>query len=506
VFGAVAVEVPGSYRLRLTGPPATTLEVNGVPTPLTREEAQVTLAKGSQRVHIVTAVDGPALIDLQWMPPGATTFVPIPRDRIFREQRDAIGLLALYRAGTDPAAPTELKQVERYLQRDSAPPVLARPYVVDWIGLLDVGKSGAYRFQLDASGPASLWLDDRPVLLGDHPNGQSASVVLNEGNHHIQVRLIDTEGPTRLNLAWAPPGDEMVAVPTSRFLPPDAPVETVVPVGVTPDAAFAPLGTPRVRWLASTDGEPRAVTVQPDGDVFLSNVTSRQIQQVVGQGQDLVSLPAAVSVPTDLEIGPDGSLWALDALLGEVVRLDQDGAVEQALPTSQLGLYRPRGLGIAPDGTILIADTGGSRIVRLTSEGKRIDVIGPEVGGPERIRQPTDVAVGPDGQIFVVNGEAGAILRLSPSGVFERYWPVLAADTERGAHLAIGADRTVWVSEPEGRRISRFTFDGAPAGVVDQTTAGRLLRVPVGIAFGPDGTLYVADVSLRAIVALSFTR
>jgi hypothetical protein len=81
---------------------------------------------------------------------------------------------------------------------------------------------------------------------------------------------------------------------------------------------------------------------------------------------------------------------------------------------------------------------------------------------------------------------------------------VLPADTERGSHLAIGADRSVWVSEPEGRRVSRFTFDGAPAGVVDQTTAGRLLRVPVGIALGPDGTLYVADFSLRAVIELYF--
>ena len=77
------------------------------------------------------------------------------------------------------------------------------------------------------------------------------------------------------------------------------------------------------------------------------------------------------------------------------------------------------------------------------------------------------------------------------------------ADTERGAHLAIGSDRSVWVSEPEGRRISRFTFDGAPSGVVDQTSSGRLLRVPVGIAIGSDGTLYAADASLRAIVALT---
>ena len=131
---------------------------------------------------------------------------------------------------------------------------------------------------------------------------------------------------------------------------------------------------------------------------------------------------------------------------------------------------------------------------------------GPDVGGAERIRQPTDVAVGPDGELFVVNGEAGAVLRLTAEGRYERHWPVLPSNTERGAHLAIGPDRSVWVSEPEGRRVSRFTMDGTPSGVVDQTSAGRLLRVPVGVAVGPDGTLYVADASLRAVVALAFGR
>jgi glucose/arabinose dehydrogenase len=132
--------------------------------------------------------------------------------------------------------------------------------------------------------------------------------------------------------------------------------------------------------------------------------------------------------------------------------------------------------------------------------------MGPDVGGPERLRQPTDVAVGPDGDLFVVNGEGGALLRLSADGRYETHWSVLASNTERGAHLAIGADRSLWVTEPEGRRVSRYTYDGTPSGVVDQATAGRLLRVPVGVAVGTDGTLYVADASLRAIVALTFVR
>jgi sugar lactone lactonase YvrE len=504
LFGAVSIDTPGRYRLHLNAPPDATLEVNGAVVTLANQEAVVTLARGSQRLHVMTSVDGPTRIDLRWMPPGAAEFVPIPRERLFREQRNAIGLLALYRSGVDPAAPAEIVQVERYLQRIAAPPPLPRPYVVDWLGLLDAPKTGTYRFKLEASGPASLWIDERPVLLGVSGSGAPVGIVLSEGNHRVQVRLIDSVGPTHLDLAWAPPGDETESIPTSRLLPPDAPVDAVTPTNVSQDAGLAPLGAPRVRWLASTDGEPRAVAVQPDGNVYVTNVGARQVQQVIGQVRSVVGLPAPLSVPSDIEVGADGGVWALDALAGDVMRLDQDGAVERMLDTGTLGLYRPRGLAIAPDGTVLIADTGRNRIVRLRSDGSLIDTIGPEVGGPARIRQPTDVAVGPDGQIFVVNGEDGEVLRLSPSGRYERDWAVLPADTERGSHLAIGADRSVWVSEPEGRRVSRFTFDGAPAGVVDQTTAGRLLRVPVGIALGPDGTLYVADVSLRAVIALSF--
>jgi hypothetical protein len=59
------------------------------------------------------------------------------------------------------------------------------------------------------------------------------------------------------------------------------------------------------------------------------------------------------------------------------------------------------------------------------------------------------------------------------------------------------------VSEPEGRRVSRFSEDGTPFGVVSQTREARVLRSPVGLAVGADGTVYVADTSLRAVLALT---
>jgi sugar lactone lactonase YvrE len=504
LFSSVSVEEQGEYRLRLDGPPHATLEVNGVKVAESGQEATVRLAIGSQRVRVNAVVDSPARIEVTWAPPGSSALVPIPRDRLQREARAASGLLALYRSGTDPAAPPELARVERWLERDGLPPPIARPYVVDWVGTIDAPRTGTYQFQLTASGPASLWIDHRPVVSGDGSRTDPVSVVLEDGDHPIQIRFLDADGPTRLDLHWLPPGEGIEAVPTSRLRTPDAPVGAAPTLPAGLDATFTPLGAPRVRWLASTEGEPRAVAVDADGDVLLTNVGAREIQRVVDGGRSVASLPAGLSVPADIEVGTDGAVWALDALLGHLVRLDEAGAIVRTLDNRDVGLYRPRGLGVDPDGSVLIADTGGSRIVRVAPDGTELASIGPDVGGPERIKQPTDVAVGPEGQLFVVNGEGGAVLRLSKDGRYERHWTVLPADTERGAHLAIGPDRSLWVSEPEGRRVSRFTFDGMPSGVVDQTRAGRLLRLPVGIAVGADGMLYVADASLRAIVAFSF--
>lgn len=506
LFAAVSVDVPGVYRLRLDGPTGSMLNVNGVSVAGPGQEVAVPLAGGSQRIQVLAPVAEPTRIEVRWAPPGASALQSIPSEHLFREQRAAVGLLALYRSGTDPSVGADLLRVERHLQRQANQPALPRPYVVDWLGTVDAPKSGTYRFRIDANGPASLWLDGQPVLLGAPPGSDPVSVVLPDGDHRIQVRLVDVEGPTRFDLFWAPPGEDFGAIPTSRFEPPDASVDAMRPLATSLDAHLAPLGAPRVRWLASTEGEPRSVAVRQDGTVFLTNIAARQVQQVIAEGRSVVGLPAPMSVPSDVEVGPDGSVWVVDSLYGQIARLDADGAIDLSIENRDLGLYRPRGIALAPDGSIFVADTGGNRIVKISQDGTLLDAFGPDVGGPERIRQPTDVAVGPEGQVFVVNGEEGVVLRLTPDGRYERHWPVLHSNTERGAHLAIGPDLSVWVSEPEGRRVSRFTFDGTPSGVVDQTSSGRLLRVPVGVAVGPDGTLFVADASLRAVIALSFGR
>jgi sugar lactone lactonase YvrE len=507
LFTALAVEIPGTYRFRLDGPPNATLELNGRAVGHANEEIVAALAAGNQRVRVLATTEGDSKIRLRWQPPGSAELVAIPLERLYREQRAATGLLAAYQQGANPASAPDLLRVERYVQREAITPPVPRPYTLDLVGVLDVPKDGTYRFRLTGSGPVGMWLDDLPVPLGALPTDEPSSIVLDEGDHNIRLRLYDEVGPTSFNLTWAPPGENWGAIPTSRFTPPNSLADAPVLAAVQPDSDIRALGSPQVFWLASLEGEPRAVAVGPDGTAYVTNITTRETQRILDPEAAPVALAgSAASVPADVEVGPDGHVWVLDALDGQLRRIDPATGGVTLVGGQDLSLYRPRGFALAPDGTILVADTGGSRVVRLSATGVLLGTVAPDVRAPARVRQPTDVAVAANGDVYVVNGEDGVILHLAPDGTYIGHWMVMHADTERGSHLAIGPDGGIWVSEPDGRRISRFTPAGVPAGVVDQTREGRLLRAPVGITVGADGTLYVADVSLRAVLAIRFGR
>ena len=501
--GTASAPVEGWYRLRLDGPPGSQLEVNGLVVLEAGQERQVFLARGSQRVRVVAQVAEPTRVRLSWAPPGAAELEPIPPERLFREQRAADGLLAYYIPGTASNGPPLRVQVDRFIQRLDSEPPLPRPYTAVWVGTLDVPKTAIYRLALDASGPASVWIDDQPVVTGVRSRDDVASALLTDGDHNIRIKFAD-EGPTtRFDLLWAAPGEPLTSIPTSRFTTPDG-LTPPAPPELSGGAAPLPgLGQVRVRWLASTEGEPRAVAAGPDGTVYTSTRPTPQLQRIDPNGAIGTPIDAvgAASI-SDIDVGGDGRIWALDSVSGQVLRFEADGSGPTSVGPAN-GLYRPRGLGLALDGTAYIADTGGNRIVRVAEDGSVTASIGPDVGGPGQIRQPTDVAVSSTGDLFVVNGEDGAVLHLTPDGRYVGHWNVMPSDTERGSHLAFASDGALWITEPDGRRLSRFAQDGTPAGIVNETREGRVLRGPVGLAIARDGTIYVSDVSLRAIVALA---
>lgn len=179
---------------------------------------------------------------------------------------------------------------------------------------------------------------------------------------------------------------------------------------------------------------------------------------------------------------------------------------------------------VASDGRRLIADTGEHRIVVLDRNdaflrafGSRCDLskglaggcwdpdgTGPLVEGDGQLLEPWGVAEGPDGGTLVADTWNGRVVSFDRDGRFLRSWgrlsvgtrPPVAADVLYGPRgIAYDAGRrVVAVADTGHKRILLF----GPEGALQREhggpgrEAGRFDE-PVGVAFGPDGSLYVAD-------------
>ena len=138
-------------------------------------------------------------------------------------------------------------------------------------------------------------------------------------------------------------------------------------------------------------------------------------------------------------------------------------------PATQATTHRPQGIAVGPDGSLYIADSYNHRIRRVGPDGIITTVAGTDVpgfggdGGPATqatLDYPQGIAVGPDGSLYIADSGNNRIRRVGPDGIITT---VAGTDGSQG-----------------------FGGDGGPA------TQARLAG-PWGIAFGPDGSLYIAD-------------
>jgi sugar lactone lactonase YvrE len=183
-----------------------------------------------------------------------------------------------------------------------------------------------------------------------------------------------------------------------------------------------------------------------------------------------------------------------------------------------------RGLGVAPDGTVYVADAARDVIVRLPTAGDREAVLGGSGGQAGQFDRPADVDPTNGLVIVVADAGNGRIQRFSDEfrhlgtlPVGRGYAaagqtparPVFDAQTDGSNDL--GGGRPVAVRDPDGD--ATYALDAAEGHVLkweDQRQTVRIiggfsdgagaLRDPVGLAVGPDGTLYVADPGRGAVM------
>jgi streptogramin lyase len=275
--------------------------------------------------------------------------------------------------------------------------------------------------------------------------------------------------------------------------------ETLAGTGV---AGFSGDGGPGARAQVNN---PYGLTIGPDGALYFCEIGNHRVRRLdlksgiistaAGSGEKGYAgdggpaLAASLNEPYEVRFDGAGNMFFAEMQNHIVRRVDAKthtistvagtgvaGFSGDGGPAVKAQLRQPHSIAFDPEGRLLICDIGNVRIRRVNLERGTIETwAGTGERGPTPdgspiegtpLNGPRAITVAPDGQLYLVLREGNAVYRIDPRA--GRIWHV--AGTGETGH----------------------TGDGGPAKLAK-------LSGPKGIAWAPDGSLYLADTESHTI-------
>lgn len=160
---------------------------------------------------------------------------------------------------------------------------------------------------------------------------------------------------------------------------------------------------------------------------------------------------------------------------------------------------RSHGLAVAPDDSLWCADDGTHTITHFSPNGELLLTIGtPGEPAPRwsgrPFNRPTHAAVSPNtGNIYVTDGYGNArVHKYSPEGELITSWGEPGIDPGQFLlphNVLVDHDDRVIVADREAHRVQVFDANGGLLAVWNN------IYRPDGLAFGPDGNVYVCELN-----------
>lgn len=261
-----------------------------------------------------------------------------------------------------------------------------------------------------------------------------------------------------------------------------------------------------------------AADVGPDGNIYVAHRcglyqpvrenciegTSAPILKIDPSGKLLKAWGEGLMVyPNDLVFDRDGSLWVTDAI-GEasvlpkwnpprgnqILKFDREGKLLMALGTpgvAGLADYEfrdPSGVAFGRNGEIYVADGEGrinARIVKFTKDGKFVKAWGSRGSGLDNLDQPHAIAVDSKGRVFVADRRNNRVMILDADLQFVAEWRQFG----RPSGLAIDSNDVLYVADSQTTEGRSGFRNGIFIGrIADGMVMGF---IPAGLSGTPEG-------------------
>jgi peptidylamidoglycolate lyase len=228
-------------------------------------------------------------------------------------------------------------------------------------------------------------------------------------------------------------------------------------------------------WGADTFIMPHGLTIDPDDNVWLTDVGRHQVFKFTADGRLLLVLGEAgipgddarrFNMPTDVAVAEDGTFFVSDGYgNARVLKFAADGTLLLTWGSRGAGpgeFDLPHGIAIDNRGRVLVADRSNARVQVFDASGKFLDQ-----WRSEELGRPYAAAAGAEDRVFIADGgdqpetppDRSGVAVVDADGQFvTRFGRFGNYDGQfRLAHdIAVTKDGAVYVVDAWGQRVQKF--------------------------------------------------
>jgi DNA-binding beta-propeller fold protein YncE len=290
------------------------------------------------------------------------------------------------------------------------------------------------------------------------------------------------------------------------------------------NASLNEIGNPSAFIAAGSGGlsTPVGITLGPDGNLYVASnnnnsvlcyngTTGAFISTFVSQGSGGLGFTGQ---PAGLTFGPDGNLYVTSTATNQVLEYNgSTGAfIGVFVSAGSGGLVEPRSAAFGPDGNLYVTsrdiNTGLNGVMRYqglsgASPGSPLPAAGETWAGaaftPIFAPQATDgggareLLFGPDGNLYVDGGNTQGINRYDgTTGAFLGVFVSQGTGTQvNGRGMAFDPEGRLYVGDV-GDAVHRYDTQGNSLGDLLVNAVNPSLKVPEGVTFDTQGRLLIA--------------
>lgn len=239
--------------------------------------------------------------------------------------------------------------------------------------------------------------------------------------------------------------------------------------------------------------------------VFLFDVPSGEFSEIG------IQEPGQLDKPLGMAVDEECNLYVADGTASRVVIYDQDGQYISAIGGNEM-FDRLSHVEVDQSGQrIYCVDTGGvssdRHHVRVfdTDSGEHLFDIGLRGTQSGELNLARDVALGPDGNLYVVDGGNFRVQVFDPDGEFIRQIGAIGVRTgqfSRPKGIDTDAEGNVYVSDAAFGNFQIFSPQGELLlfiGDRSETEGAAKFLLPGGLAVDEDGRVYMVDQFFRKV-------